>query len=644
MCGIAGVFGRGRESISPMLDLMRHRGPDATGIHDVDGYALTLGHVRLSIIDLDARSNQPFISTCRRYALTFNGEIYNYPALRTEMEKAGVSFRTASDTEVLLQWLIHHGADGLDRLEGMFAFCFADRTKAQLLLARDQIGEKPLYYSMGRPGGDDAFAFASEPAALLQVRWVDSSLNPEGLADYLRFLYTAAPHTLYVGIRELPPGHLARFDLRDHSLAVERYYNIETVAESSSSLPVHDAATRFHREFNRSVAARLQSDVPVGLFLSAGMDSNAIAVAMRSQSRLDSLSSFTVRFEQALSRTGGDESGLAAESAAFHSIQNRQVVFDAEAPLMDAAERCVDLFGQPFGNATALVADQIAKLAAEHTRVCLVGDGGDELLVGYPRYHGLILYDRVRRLPRPIIQSLAALARLAPERGRAATNVRRARQFFAGTAKPMGDCYLDWVTYMDATCLQRTLGRSDETEFSSRLRSIFERHRKTPLLAAALVDFVSFIPFNLMQSADRTGMRHSLELRCPFLAPNLISFTLGLPARCKIRRGRTKPLLADAYADQWPPHVVNQPKRPFNPPVASWMRSQWDCLHDVLTSPTSELSRVVEHQFVKRQLQTFQSGQRDNSTFLWGLLSLEVWLKNRRSAARPVPEKPCIAA
>ena len=635
MCGIAGIVDEQRSSLHSMLRSLSHRGPDAAGVHELENWQCALGHVRLSILDLDPRSNQPFRSPCGRYALTFNGEVYNYVELRKELESGGVVFQTTSDTEVLLHWLIRFGAEGLGRLEGMFAFCFADDVTGQLLLVRDQIGEKPLYYSQGTSNGRSAFAFASEPATLLQLPWVDASLDTEGLADYLRFLYTAPPHTLYAGVRELPPGHFARFDLRERTLSRYQYYSIEAAVQEVEPTESLLPADEFRQRFDRSVSLRLQSDVPVGLYLSGGMDSNAIALAMRNQDRLESLTSFTVRFEASLTRTGGDESGLAAQAAAFHGIGNCQATFDAQRPLLEAAQRSVEIFGQPFGNATALIADQIAKLAARHSRVCLVGDGGDELLIGYPRYHGLLLKQRMERLPRPILRSLALASRLAPERGRYGTTIRRGKQFLAGAAKTTAECYLDWLTYTEASTIRRILNRREDTAFNHNMLETFERHRDTPLLAAAIVDLSSFIPFNLMQSADRTGMQHSLELRCPFLAPALIHHTLRMPSSSKIQRGRVKPLLVDAFAGEWPPQLINQPKRPFNPPVNTWLRQQFDVLNDALTNSTSELSSLVGHEFIQQQLQAFQTGQSDNSTFLWGLLSLETWLKNRHAVRHP---------
>jgi len=287
MCGIAGVVGYSAEILTTSLSKIRHRGPDHLDMYKIPGVNCWLGHTRLSIIDLDARSHQPFLSDCRRYALTFNGEIYNFHELRCELIETGCTFHTCSDTEVLLHWLIRYGIEGLLKVEGMFAFCFADTKENRLILARDPIGEKPLYYSFCMQDGAKKFAFASEIKALLNLPNLDKSIDQDGLADYLRFLYTAPPHTLYKGIKELPPGHWMMLDLTDIREASSfQYYSLDSSLNLNEEISFRQAASSFIDAFNHSVSQRLISDVNVGLFLSAGIDSNAI-LSSASKSRPD---------------------------------------------------------------------------------------------------------------------------------------------------------------------------------------------------------------------------------------------------------------------------------------------------------------------------------------------------------------------
>lgn len=629
MCGIAGIVGHERGAISSMLDALAHRGPDARGQIELHRVGATLGHTRFSILDLDARSNQPFQSPCGRWTLTFNGEIYNYGELRGQLEREGVSFRTRSDTEVLLHWLIHHGTNGLERLEGMFAFAFVDSAARTMLLARDPIGEKPLYYA--RPQGAVRFAFASETDALLLVPGIDASIDPEGLADYLRFLYTAAPHTLYRGISELEPGSCLELGLDDLTGTPRRYYDLEARTQASFEGTYEDAVDAFRAAFFQSMRLRLHSDVPVGLYLSGGLDSNAILGAARAIAPGLDLNTFTARYDGSQLGRAIDESSLAGRSAQFHGVPNFQVPFREDDDLVGCVERTTNVFGTPFGNATAVIADALAARASTMSRVCLVGDGGDEILAGYPRYKVLPMRRALERVPRAARAMFAAALSGLPEHGASATRVRRAKQFAAGLVKPLPQCFVDWSSYVDADGLHRALGRNVPTAFETTLTDLFARHEHDPIKAAALVDLNSFVPYNLMQAADRTSMVHPLELRCPFLAPPLVELALRIPSRYKTAARRSKPVLADAVRHEMPAFVEREPKRAFNPPMQSYVRSHLDALQRYVTGPQARLRDVVSETFVRGEIELFRAGRRDNSTLLWGLASLEAWMR------RPAP-------
>ena len=611
---------------------MRHRGPDAAGVFDVARLSCRLGHARLSIIDVDARSNQPFVSRCGRYILSFNGEIYNYLALRRELECLGRSFRTQSDTEVLLEWLMAHGAEGVSRLEGMFAFAFLDGTSGELLLARDHIGEKPLYYSRSASTSSSTLAFASEIKGLLQLPWVDTSLDQEAMATYLRFLYTAPPNTFYRGIKELPPGHMACIQIRPLQIQVRCFYDCEQHVGQHGDASYDQAVAGFREAFLDSVKLRLRSDVAVGLYLSGGLDSNGILAAAKALNSHERLASFTVRFPDRMSRTGGDESGLAREVAGLQGISNRQVEFDIDDDVLAAVERSLDLFDQPFGNSTTIVADSVAGLAAEECRVCLVGDGGDEILVGYPRYKGLLARASLGPMGRLVGRVGRFVLPFVPESNPWSTSTRRLKQFVAGLDKPVEDCYLSWVTYAQSADVERALGRNIDSPLFHTLADVFRRHASSPLLASAIVDLKSFVPFNLMQCADRVGMAHSLELRCPYLAPPLIHFALGIPDGHKVARDRPKPLLVDALGSDLPRVVRSQPKRPFNPPIQCFLRKKWGEVDHLLTRPQSELRGLIGDEFLQSEVRRFSSGMSDNSTMIWALLVLETWLSRRGAA------------
>lgn len=622
MCGIAGVIGHDEAALRTMLTRIQHRGPDHLGTMALPNRCGYLGHVRLSILDLDPRSHQPFLSDCHRYALVFNGEIYNFQELRADLEALGHRFRTTSDTEVLLQWMIRYGTAGLAQLEGMFAFCLADRDEHTLLLVRDQIGEKPLYYSFTTLQGNPHFAFASEIKSLLTLRDVGTSLDRIGLLDYLRFLYTAPPHTLYQGIQELPPGHYFKMKLDDRTAPVlRRYYDVESQLDHPDSISFPEAAERFRRLFSQSVQRRMVSDVRVGLFLSAGIDSNAILAAMKDVPLQYPLETFTLEYAGQ-----ADESRQAKQIAHGRGLTNETIPF-TQLDFHTALDRVVALFDQPFGNSTAIVSDMIAAKAAGSCKVCLVGDGGDELLIGYPRYHALTRFAAMQRWPSLAHRALRGLFMGLPETGATAVPVRRAKHFLSTLGKPMAEAFLDWSTYLDTPSLSFASGIADaRTDFYRQLLATFTRHQADPMRAAAIVDMKSFVPCNLLQSADRTSMAHSLELRTPFLATTLIHGILGLPSRIKVQKQK-KALVTVPYAADLTAAVVRQPKRPFNPPIQAMLRDNLPVLKEYLLSSTARVNTVLEKRFVRQQVEAFETSRRDNSTFLWGLATLERWLQ-----------------
>ncbi len=625
MCGIAGLVGGTRALLESMSAQLAHRGPDAAGLVEHADLGVRLAHTRFAILDLDRRSDQPFTSPCGRYALTFNGEIYNYVELRARLVEDGTAFTTTSDTEVLLHWLIRRGSAGVRDLEGMFAFAFLDRAERTLLLARDPIGEKPLYYAVPVNADSPRFAFASELRALLTVPGIDLGLDQDALADWLRFLYTAAPRTLYRGICELAPGHTLTIALDDVRDRPERYYDLESrIAVFTGD--TGDAAGMFRAAFHDSVRLRLRSDVPVGLFLSGGLDSNSILAAARSVEPGVRIETYTARWSGSREARERDESIDAANSARFHGVPHHALEFGEDVEFDAAVERALHLFGTPFGNSTALVSDRLAREASRLGRVCLVGDGGDELLAGYPRHRALLVQRRMSALPSALHGVPRAIAALVPERGAHATTVRRARSFLNSIGRPLGEAFLDWTGYVDDAGLSRALGSRARSGFHAEMLDLFARNSADPLRAAALVDLRSFVPFNLMTSADRTGMAHPLELRSPFLAPPLVELALSLPASLKMRRGRVKPVLVDALGPQLAPGVATRAKRPFNPPIRPWLARNIDALESALIGARSQLGHVVSAAWVREELECFRAERRDNSTLLFGLATLAGWL------------------
>lgn len=623
MCGIAGIAGEGSKLLPEMLNKISKRGPDARGVFEVNT-SMTLGHNRLSIIDIDERSNQPFFSECGNYILCFNGEIYNYKSLRKKLLDKAYKFTTQSDTEVLLKWFMEFGFAGLKKLDGMFAFAVFDRIKNQITLVRDHIGEKPLYYS----SDSQNFSFCSEISGLRILPWVDQSLCQEALKNYLLFLYTPAPQTLYQGIKELEPGATIVYNLNSKSLDSRFFYKLEDTILSSES--IHTAVSeaeivsQFRDIFSQSTNLRLNADVPLGLFLSAGLDSNAIFANLRDTELKYQPKTYTADYSKSKQGAFYDERQLAKKVSEDFGIENIPYVFDQATSIFDEGLRVLELFDQPFGNSTALVADSISSIASKSSKVCLVGDGGDEALIGYPRYKALLIKEKLDALPQGMKNGFLKTLNLFKEDGRFSNQIRRLKTFFMSSERTREEAILDWVTYIDTEKYKTIFQTSHLTDFYGSLLNLAYQY-EDKVLAASLIDFKSFVPYNLCQSADRTGMNHSLELRSPFLSTKVIEYCLKIPTKHKVSFLSNKPILKKAFEDKIPNYILKQKKKPFNPPLADFLRKYYKDLEAYLMRPQSQLKSIFPHGFLSKELSDFSNKFRDNSTFLWGLFTLELW-------------------
>lgn len=626
MCGIAGLFGPDAEQVEGMLDVLGHRGPDARAVLPLPELDGALGHTRLSIIDLDPRSNQPFTTEDGRYALVYNGEIYNYRELRQRLDAEGARLRTESDTEVLLIWLVRNGLEGLHDLDGMFAFALLDREAGRLILARDRIGEKPLYFAhTASPRG---FAFCSEMRGLSQLPSVDTSLDEEALKNYLRFLYTPAPETLYAGIRELEPGCTMTVDLRDGTRSVDRYYDLEEAVGRRQTLAPPDCYSRFREAFDRALERRLEADVPISLYFSGGVDSSLMLGGVRGLPDAPDVETFTISYGGSRQSAAADEGRPARRLARQWGIRNRRIDFTAELPFHEAVQRIVDRFHHPFGNSTALVADVLAERVSESYKVALAGDGGDELTGGYPRYRALLVkkyLDWVGPLPGVVGRLCLPAASLWP---RMLALGRRLRFLGHGVGRPPEKAFLRWSTYLDADEVARATGGSTRaTEYQETLESLFRRNSDDLLRAASLVDLHSFVPYNLLRNADRTGMAHSLEVRVPFLAPDVVEAALSVDRSSRYRWGEPKRLFRESFGGRIPDWVWSRRKMAFNPPIHDYLDNHVEELEDFITGPGGRVSEILEDRFVREQLSDFRSRRSENSTLLWGLATLEAWLR-----------------
>jgi asparagine synthase (glutamine-hydrolysing) len=594
-----------------MLARLAHRGPDGQGSFICERTGFGLAHARLAVIDLTEGGRQPMASPCGRWVIAFNGEIYNHAELRAELEGRGHSFRSSSDTEVLLALLMDKGEAALDRLVGMFAFALLDRDSGAVLLARDRVGIKPLVWA-SLPGG--GLAFASEIRALALVPGIDLGMDRQALSEFLACLYVPAPRTMHAGIRKLQPGHLLRFSPGKAPEVVEWWRPAFTGQRGLSTdqaveelMPVLDAAVR----------SCMVADVPVGCFLSGGVDSSVIAALMARQRGRDAVSSFTMTFDEA-----AYDERVAARAVSEH-VGTRHTELPASAGLVNGLDRMIAAFGEPFGNPTALLIGDLSHSARQHVTVALVGDGGDEVFGGYPRYQGGLLAAKWRRIPALLRKGLIEPAvALLPESSSGHHTLRRIREFVASAGLPDAEMYAAWVEYFSPSERQALLGGNLPS------RPIAEWYRATgrinALDAMQETDLLSFLPGNLMAYGDAMSMMHALELRLPLLDHRLIEQVQVLSAQCRFAEGK-KTLLKAVARKLLPAAIVDRPKLGFNPPMGLWLRNELASMVAERLIPERMAALGLDWTAVERLLAEHRGGRRDCSLPVWALLVLERW-------------------
>lgn len=616
MCGIAGSTLACPDVLAAMAGRLSHRGPDAAGQWIDSETGVGLAHTRLAIIDLSPGGAQPMASPCGRWVIAFNGEIYNYRQLKAELEATGEAFASTSDTEVLLRLLMRQGITALDRLIGMFAFALWDRDSRELLLVRDRLGVKPLVW--GRlPGG--GIAFASEIHALRAHPGLDLSLDRQALSGYLACLYVPQPRTIHAGIAKLPPGHWLRW--RAGEVTSGRWWRPVYTGERTPSMD--EAAEELMPLLDSAVRLRLVADVEVGCFLSGGLDSSVLAALMaraRREAGEEPPRTFTMTFDE----PAYDERD-AARVVAEH-IGSRHSELPARPEAAALLDEMVRLFGEPFGNPTALLIHDLSRKAREHLKVALVGDGGDEVFGGYPRYEGGVLAARYRALvPAPLRGLAARLSGLIPESSAGRHSLRRAREFLAAGNLPAAEMYASWVEYFDPVERQALLGLAAPPP-----RPLAELYGDAgsvaPLDAMQQTDLDSFLPGNLLSYGDAMSMAVALELRLPFLDHRLVEAVGRIAPAVRFAAGK-KTLLKAIARRLLPAEIIDRPKQGFNPPMGVWLKGDLKLL--VAERLTRERMTAIglDWRAVDGLLAEQRAGRRDVALKVWALLVYEAWAR-----------------
>jgi asparagine synthase (glutamine-hydrolysing) len=627
MCGIAGFIERrpNPEALPRMLARLAHRGPDGEGQwrREVGPWHVSLGHRRLAIIDVEG-SPQPMENEDGALALTYNGEIYNFQELRPALERAGHRFRTRGDTEVVVHQVEEHGAGGVAALHGMFAFALWDGRARRLILARDRAGIKPLYYAELDDGG---LAFASELTSLLAHGGARRELAPEGLASYFFSDYVHAPETIVRGVRKLAPGHTLVWE--DGRLSEPRPYWTVPAPGPAPVRSDDELAASLWSDLGRAVKAQLVSDVPVGIFLSGGVDSSCVAtLAAAAGGRMKA---FSIGFDDATF----DESKYARLVAERLDVELVSETLH-ERNLLDVLDAALDKLDEPMADPSLLPTYLLSRLAARHVKVVVGGDGGDELWGGYPTYRAHGYASLWARVPGFLRAGVGRAVGLLPIDDRYQSLEWKLRRFTERWAHDPVTRHLRWMSSVDlpdlARALPSTRGARPAT-LDARLPETDDRMQR--LLA---LDFTTYMPGSVLTKVDRASMAHGLEVRPPLLDDALVDLAFSLPSTYKVRGGATKVLLKRAARGKLPDEIIDRPKKGFGIPLAAWLRGPLRARVADITarSPlwdTGLLDRAVFAGWAREH----QERRRDHAKALWALLVLDHWY--RRNAAPPAPKR-----
>lgn len=633
MCGIAGIVdlsGRpvDRELLERMTQALAHRGPDGDGFHldqaQGRGASCGLGHRRLSIIDLRPSVRHPLSNEDGTVRAMVNGEFYGYKEQRAELEKRGHRFSTDCDSEILVHLYEEEGPAAIQKLKGMFALALWDGQARRLLLARDRLGQKPLYWTRIR----DRILFGSEMKALFADPEMERRLNLKGLASYLRFLYLPGQESMVEGVRRLPPGHLALID--QEGIRGERFWRLPPLAGEPVQpiLKEKKAVDELERLLARAVELRLISDAPLGAFLSGGLDSSLICALMTKHlaGSGQKARTYTVRF----SKAGFDESAKAARVAKALGTDHTEV--EVEPDVLAMIEDLIHFLDEPMADSSAIPTYWLCQATRKHVTVALSGDGGDELLAGYRRYLGRRLAGRYNRLPGPVKRMLRVGAGLLPSssayEGRSLTKklkkfLDQARQveLFPDTSR---------IDFLNARELARIL--SPETMAQAGPDQVEARFKSCPLTDPVArmgwVDLLTYLPDDILVKVDRMSMAHALEVRSPFLDHEVVEFLARVPVELKLKGLTTKYLLKKVAGRYLERKVIDQPKQGFEVPLAAWFRKELKgVVKQALSSPELERAGLLRPGSSAELVNRHLSGREDRAQVLWGLLVLELWMK-----------------
>lgn len=598
-----------------------HRGPDDEGefINHSDGVSVALGHKRLSIIDLSPAGRQPMTNEDESIWITFNGEIYNFRELKRELEGKGHRFRSNSDTEVIIHLYEEMGTSCLERLKGMFAFALWDNDKKTLFLARDRVGKKPLHYALY----DGGIVFASEIKALLKHPRVSREIDLKSLNKYLTYEYVPAPNTIFKAIKKLEPGHYLLY--RDGKIQPIRYWDIPLTDNPIGYRTEAEYVEELREILDRAVRSRLVADVPVGVFLSGGIDSGIVAaLATRADQQLEC---FSIGFDE----PSFDESKYAKQLAQALKVKHQLRIFNMR-EMLQCLDVLPDILDEPLADASVLPTYLLSKFTSQRVKVALSGDGGDELFAGYPTYqaHRLITY--YDALPGSLKTTLRGIASHLPVSYKNISNDFKAKQFLRGAGVSSEIRFFIWMgAFIDSE--KREL-LSDEVKAELRNHNTYEdifnyisESRLTKDLERILyLSMKLYLQDDILVKVDRASMANSLEVRSPLLDHEFVEFVCRLPMSYKLNGLKTKYLLKKAARGILPESIIHRQKKGFGIPISRWLTVELkDFMLDHLSESRIRKQGFFNYSYVRGLIKQHLAKERDNRKLLWSLLVFQIW-------------------
>lgn len=610
MCGIIGFnFKSDDENI---LKVLHHRGPDNSSKVEFENF--TLVHNRLSIVDHNPQSNQPFKSSCGKYTIVFNGEIYNYKELKNKLEYK-YDFITDSDTEVLLYAYIEYGKDCLKYFRGMFAFAIYDERNDKLFCARDRIGIKPFLYYFK----DGKFIFGSELNSILILLDSKPKINQESILQYFKYLYIPHPNTIFQDIYKLPPAHILIYE--NKSIKIEKYWDIDSFIGQNNHLNENEILSQLDDLFNESVQLRMIADVELGSFLSGGIDSSLILYYMQKNSTKP-INTFTLGFKNAKNY---DETSDAKIMANFFKTNHNEIIIEPQ--VLELLPKMVQHFGEPFASPTGLLIHELTKETKKYATVALAGDGGDEVFGGYPKYRALQFADKLSFIPPSVFNLMSKLTDKIPESTSGNHLPRRIKKFVSSMSKNNAEKYDDWSSYITDDDLASLF--KNFIPYTHIVKYLWENQSKCDsLIKSSIVDLKTYLPNDMLYYGDTMSMANSFEVRFPLIDHKIVEFITSVDPKWRINNGQTKYLMKKLLHGKIPDSIIHKKKLGLNPPMGIWLKNDLKILiSDYLSKEMIEKRGLFDYEFIKQMIYEFDNNIKDRSLNIWALIVLEEWFR-----------------